>query len=59
MRKLLIIIAIGLVSCEKESNCRYYTKGNLTLERKTGECYILQNGKKTYLKRETCANYCD
>jgi len=56
---ILTIFLLLFVSCSKrETDCRLYTKGDLKLER-SGECYYLKQGKKVYLDKEDCANYCD
>lgn len=57
---IIIIIILSLTSCSKrDTACRFYTKDNLLLEHKTGKCYYYKDGKRTYLDKETCANYCE
>jgi hypothetical protein len=60
MKKLLFLGIVLLTSCSKnDTNCRFYTKGDLKLVQKTGQCYYLDKGKRVYLDKEKCANYCD
>lgn len=56
---LIILIMILSTGCTKDKGCRFYTKEQLYLEYKTGECYYLENGSKQYLEKEQCANYCE
>jgi hypothetical protein len=56
---IILLIIILSTGCTKDKGCRFYTKGQLYLEPRTGECYYLENGSKQYLEKEQCANYCE
>lgn len=56
---VIILVMILFNSCTKDKGCRFYTKEQLYLEHRTGECYYLENGSKQYLEKEQCANYCE
>ncbi len=60
IKGLFFVCVFIFSSCEKQDTvCRFYTNGDLKYEKKTGNCYYMQGGKKVYLKRESCTWYCD